>query len=107
MWLRSAWLAALLALAPVASLAQNQASQISNVRNNGFRSAAITPGSTFITATSAVFNGGSAACNITMQLNGDSTTTTWNNVQPGEILPVQAVLIPSTTCTGLIAIYDR
>ena len=89
--------------------AQNQASQISNVRNNGYRSAAITPGTTPILPTSAIFNGNSTACNITMALNGDGgTTQVWQNVQPGEILPVQAVLITAaTTCTNLLAIYDR
>lgn len=100
--------AALLTLC-AAAYAQDAANSISHVRNNGFRSAAITPSSTPILATSAIFNGNSTACNITMQLNGDTTTTLWQNVQPGEVLPVQAVLVPSsgTSCTNLIALYDR
>jgi hypothetical protein len=88
--------------------AQDQASSINHVRNNGYRSAAITNGAAML-PTSAVFNGDGSACNITMQLNGDSTTLLWQDVQPGEILPVQAVLVASsgTTCTNLVAIYDR
>ena len=106
------WLAALLAAAVAFSIgrvdAQDQGSSFSHVRNNGYRSAAITPSNTPITATSAIYNGNSVACNITMQLNGDSSTIVWQNVQPGEILPVQAVLITaSTTCANLVALYDR
>ena len=106
------WLAVLLAAAVALSIgrvdAQDQGSSFSHVRNNGYRSAAITPGSTPIIATSAIFNGNAAACNITMQLNGDASTIVWQNVQPGEILPVQAVLITAaTTCSNLVALYDR
>jgi hypothetical protein len=100
-------LAALLALSAGHVDAQNQASQISNVRNNGYRSAAIAASANPIIPTSAIFNGSAAACSITMQLNGDTAAATWSNVQPGEILPVQALIVSSTTCTGLIALYDR
>ena len=105
---RTLALALLAACVAAPAYAQNQATSLQNVRNNAFRSAAITPGTTPILPTSAIFNGAAAACNITMQLNGDSGTIVWNNVQPGEILPVQAVLITAaTTCTNLIALYDR
>lgn len=102
-------LAALIGCLALPVYAQQQASSIENVRNNAWRSAAITPGTTPILPTSAIFNGDSTACNITMALNGDQgNTVVWNNVQPGEILPVQAVLITAaTTCTGLVALYDR
>jgi len=93
-----------------AAIAQDQASSISHVRNNGWRSAAVTPSdSTKITVTSALFVGAAAACNINMLLNGDTVAVLWSNVQPGEILPVQAVLVKSssTTCTGIVALYDR
>ena len=106
------WLAVLLAAAVALSVghvdAQDQASSIGHVRNNGYRSALVTTGNTPIIATSAIFNGNATACNITMQLNGDSSTIVWQNVQPGEILPVQAVLITAaTTCSNLVALYDR
>lgn len=96
-------------LVGVAAQAQDSANSIVHTRNNGYRSVAVTPSNTPMLPTSAIFNGNSTACNIQMQLNGDSTTIVWNNVQAGEILPVQAVLIPSgsTTCTNLIALYDR
>ena len=101
-------LAAAVALSVGRVDAQDQAHSISHVRDNGYRSAAITPSNTQIIATSAIYNGNSTACNITMQLNGDSSTIVWQNVQPGEILPVQAVLITAaTTCANLVALYDR
>lgn len=76
--------------------------------NQGYASAAITPSDTKqIPVTRAVFNGNATACNIIMELNGDSAAEPWDNVPSGAILPVQAVLVKSTgtTCSNLLAIY--
>ena len=106
---RTLMLAALIGCMALPAYAQDQASSLEHVRNNAWRSAAITPGTTPILPTSAIFNGDSTACDITMALNGDQgNTIAWDNVQPGEILPVQAVLVTAaTTCTNLIALYDH
>ena len=90
--------------------AQSQKYQPNNdpVVNQGYASAAITPSDTVkIQVTRAIFNGNAAACNINMQLNGDSAAVVWQNVPSGAILPVQAVLVKSasTTCSNLVAIY--
>jgi hypothetical protein len=105
------WLA--LAAALAAAPAWSQTSKFPGgggqaVSNQGYSSAAITPSdSVQIQATRAIYNGNATACIISMQLNGDTAPVTWNNVQPGQILPVQAILVraTTTTCTGLIAIY--
>lgn len=76
--------------------------------NQGYSSIAITPNDTTkIAVTRAIYNGNASACNINMQLNGDSAAIVWSNVPSGAVLPVQAVLVKnaSTTCTNLIAIY--
>lgn len=78
------------------------------VSNQAWNAVAVTPGSQSIPPTRAIYNGGSAACAIVVQPNGASsgTTVTFANVQPGEILPVQATAITgSTTCTGVVALY--
>ncbi len=77
--------------------------------NNGSTSAAITPAdATNLTGgvTRAIFNGTATACNINMKLQGDTAAVVWNNVQSGQILPVKALQIysTSTTCTNLVAI---
>lgn len=104
-------LAACAIVAPL--LAQAQTSNYPNGgfyagSNQGYASAAITPSnSTKISVTRAIFNGNATACDIAMQLNGDTAAITWSNVPSGAILPVQAVLVKSTgtTCSNLIAIY--
>ena len=108
--MRGLALAVVFALISGAAWAQAQKFQPNNdpVVNQGYASAAITPSDTVkIQVTRAIFNGNATACIIRMQLNGDSAPVTWNNVPSGAILPVQAVLVTSTTtnCTGLVAIY--
>lgn len=51
--------------------------------------------------TRAVYNNASSACAITMQMNGAAagTTVQFQNVQPGEILPVQETSITATSCS--------
>lgn len=108
--MRSFWIpvAALALFAAIPAHAQDAATTIVHARNNGYRSVVITPSNTPILATSAIFNGNATACNITMQLNGDSGTIVWQNVQPGEVLPIQAVLVTAaSTCVNMIAIYDK
>lgn len=75
--------------------------------NQAQKTATITPGATVLPPTRAIQNGSATACNISMQLLGDSAPTTWTNVQPGAILPVQATIIPAagTTCTPILALY--
>lgn len=96
----------------VAAFAQNSAGGgAQHERNNAFRSFAVTPSDSVVLAngpTSALYMGAAAACNITMKLNGDATAVLFSNVQPGEILPVQALLIQATgtTCTAIVALYD-
>ena len=90
--------------------AQSQPFQPNNdpVVNQGYSSAAITPSDTVnIKVTRAIYNGNATACNIAMQLNGDTASVVWSNVPSGAILPVQAVLVKSTltTCGTLVAIY--
>lgn len=75
--------------------------------NQAQKTVTITPGATVLPPTRAVQIGSAAACNISMQLLSDTSPTTWTNVQPGTILPVQATLIPAagTTCTPILALY--
>lgn len=78
------------------------------ISNQGYNSVAITPSDTTqIGPTRALFMGAAAACTITIVPNGSSTAVAFANVQPGEILPVQASLVKNTgtTCTGIVAIY--
>lgn len=78
-----------------------------SVVNQGYAALAITPNDTVkFAVTRGIFNGNATACNIVAQLNGDSTTHTFNNVQSGQILPIQAVLVTtSSSCTNMIALY--
>lgn len=112
------WLLGFATLIVVSSLAMNlekiyaQQAQFPTgaqpVINQGYSSAAITPSDTVpINRTRAIYNGNATACNINMQLVGDTAAIVWNNVQPGAYLAVQATLVKntSTTCTNLIAIY--
>lgn len=77
------------------------------VLNQAQKTVTVTPGATVLPPTRAVQIGSATACNISMQLLGDSSATTWTNVQPGAILPVQATVIPAagTTCTPILALY--
>ena len=108
--MRAVALALGFALLASTARAQSQNYQPNNnpVVNQGYASAAITPSNTVqIPVTRAIFNGNATACTIRMQLNGDSAPINWTNVPSGAILPVQAVLVASTTtnCSGLVAIY--
>ncbi len=78
------------------------------ISNQAFSSAAVTPSdTTVLRPTRALYaNGGSSACTIIGQLNGDTTTQSYQNVQPGEILPFQFVKVgASSTCTNIIAVF--
>jgi len=56
--------------------------------------------------TRAVYNGAAAACNIVIIPNGSSSAVTFQNVQPGEFLPVQATQITAaSTCTNMVALF--
>lgn len=78
-----------------------------NTQNQAQKTVTITPGAAVFAPTRAVQVGSAAACNISMQLLGDSSPTTWTNVQPGSILPVQAtsIVAAGTTCTPILALY--
>jgi hypothetical protein len=73
------------------------------VSNQGYDAAAIVVGTSF-RVTRAVYNGTATACDITLKTNKGSTVT-FANVPSGSFLPVQAVLVSATGCTGLLAIY--
>jgi hypothetical protein len=74
--------------------------------NQAWNSVAVTPAATPIPVTRALYNGNATACSITITPNGSSTQVTFQNVQPGELLPIQAVVVAaSTTCGSLIALY--
>jgi hypothetical protein len=68
------------------------------VSNQGWNAAVITTGTAY-TLSRAIFMGGAAACNITFTMNGGASVQ-FQNVQPGEILPVQTTLVSATTCTA-------
>jgi hypothetical protein len=88
--------------------AQNFQPGANPVSNQGYSSAAVTPSDTAnIAVTRALYVGNASACNINMQLNGDTAARVWVNVQPGEIIPVQAIAVKntSTTCGNILAIY--
>ena len=91
------------------ALAQNATFQPSGPTsvNQAWNAVAVTPSdSTTLTPTRAIYNGGSSACSIYITPNGGTTSVLFANVQPGEILPVQAKVIgTSTTCTGVVALY--
>ena len=93
----------------VAALAQNATFQPAGPTsvNQAWNAVAVTPSdSTTLTPTRAIYNGGSSACSIYITPNGGTTSVLFANVQPGEILPVQAKVIgTSTTCTGVVALY--
>lgn len=80
-------------------------------QNQAYSAVAVTPSNTAKFApTRALYiagTSGAAACNIVVLLNGASSNVTFTNVQPGEILPVQAILIASssTTCASTLALY--
>ena len=95
------WLSAGL-LAPAFALAQTGpfnpgANPISNQSPN-FSVAVI---SATHTPTRAVYNQASSACSITMQPAGGAAgaTVQFQNVQPGEFLPVQETSITATSCS--------
>ena len=78
------------------------------VFNQGIKSAAVTPSDTaVIIGTRAIYNGNSSACNIALKLTQDSVAVTYQNVQPGEFMPLQAVVImnTNTTCSNLVAVW--
>jgi hypothetical protein len=77
------------------------------VSNQAWSAVAVTPNdSTIIAPTRALYNGASPACTIVVTTNGASVSVTFQNVQPGEIIPVQAIKVGSgSTCTGIIALY--
>lgn len=68
------------------------------VSNQGWNAAVITTGAAY-TLSRAVYMGAAAACSITFTLNGGASIQ-FQNVQPGEILPVQTTLVSATTCTA-------
>jgi hypothetical protein len=78
------------------------------VFNQGIQSATITPSdTTVIVGTRALYNGTATACNIAVKLTKDTTAVTFSNVQPGEFMPLQAVVImnTNTTCTSIVAVW--
>lgn len=76
------------------------------VSNQGYDAAVITVGTAF-NVTRAIYNGNATACNITMTTNKGTASIQFQNVQPGEFLPVQATLVSASTCTAgtLLAIF--
>jgi len=77
------------------------------ISNQAWSAVAITPGTTNIPVTRAIWgNGGASACTLTFTPNGTTTAVSLGNVQPGEILPVQAINISnSSTCTSIVGFY--
>ena len=57
--------------------------------------------------TKAILIGDAAACNIALILQNDTAAVTLTNIQPGQILPLQAkkVMSTNTTCATIIAIF--
>jgi hypothetical protein len=68
------------------------------VNNQGWNAAVITAGTAY-PVSRAIFMGSAAACSITFTMNGGASVQ-FQNVQPGEILPIQTTLVSATTCTG-------
>lgn len=99
-------IAALFLLCPLAARADNTTQQVTN---QATASAAVTPSDSTVLnpPTTALFNGNASACNMALILQKDgSTVTTWNNVQPGQILPVRAKqIMAATTCSNIVAMY--
>jgi len=77
------------------------------VINQAAQGVAVTPSdTTVLSLTKALYNGGGTQCAIAVLFSGSSTTVTFSNVQPGEILPYQVVrVMAATTCTGVVALY--
>ena len=75
------------------------------VSNQGYDAASITVGTAF-NVTRAIYNGNGTACNITLTTN-KGTSVQFQNVQPGQFLPVQATVVSASTCTAgtLLAIF--
>jgi hypothetical protein len=75
------------------------------VFNQAIQSATITPSDTAVfVGTRALYNGTATACNIAAKLTKDTAAVTYNNVQPGEFMPIQAVAVmaTNTTCTSIV-----
>jgi hypothetical protein len=60
----------------------------------------------------AIYNGNGTGCNIAMALTNDkpaspSAAAVWQNIQPGEIIPVsvKAIYATNTTCTNIVVIW--
>ena len=78
------------------------------ISNQAWSSSAVTPSNTTIlNPTRALYaNGGASACTIVGRLSGDAGLQSYQNVQPGEILPFQFIQVgASSTCTNIIALY--
>lgn len=92
----------------VGALAQQTPSG-SAVLNQGLYSAAVTPSDTQVLSvvTRALYNGNTTACTISIKLAKDAAAVMWQNVQPGEILPVSALYVMSTntSCANIVAIW--
>lgn len=108
--LRYLWLAALFASLSLSASAQQPPAPPAGqaTYNQGLSARAITPSNTtIITPTRAIFIGDASTCNIALRLVRDTAAVTFNNVQPGEILPVQAIQVMSsgTSCSNSVALY--
>jgi archaellum component FlaF (FlaF/FlaG flagellin family) len=74
--------------------------------NQAWNSVAVTPAATPIPVTRALYNGNPTACTIVITPNGSTTQVSFLNVQPGELLPVQATVVAaSSTCGSIVALY--
>lgn len=78
------------------------------VYNQALNGVAVTNSdSTVITATRALFNGNSTACNIAVQFVNGSGSVTLQNVAAGQLLPISVnkVFNSNTTCSNIVALY--
>jgi hypothetical protein len=91
-----------------AAMAQNPPKGADTL-NQGIQARLLTKSdTTVIQKTRGLFIGDAAACNLTVRFVGDTVAqaVALNNVQPGELLPIQIIqLMAATTCTTVVAIY--
>ena len=101
------WLAvALWIVGTISVFGQAIPPNINPVSNQGWTAAVITVGTTYQTSR-AVYNGNATACNITFTMNGNTASVLFQNVQSGQILPIQTINVSATTCGAgtLVEIY--
>ncbi len=80
------------------------------VMNQGVSTAAVTPTDNTLLpngTTRSLFNGNATVCTIAVKLFRDTSAVTFNNVQPGQFLPLRAAVVMNTgtSCTNIVALY--